>query len=289
MKILINGVEGSRIDVRDRGFQYGDGLFETIAYKNNELQLWDAHMQRLCHGCERLSLGQVDEALWLADIKRLALQENTVIKLSLSRGVTGRGYAFGSSQAPSALSSEPSSTLRAESVTRVTAAYAWPHYTAQQIQDRHQGISAIICKTPISINPLLAGIKHLNRLDNVLARNEWHSSDIGEGFMLDNHQHVIEGTMSNVFCVLRGVLYTPSLQSCGVLGVMRQRVIERARAMGIAVNVLDISKLDFLQMDSVFITNSLIGLCPVQKIIEDDVVTNFTVDTLVYNLQSGLV
>jgi len=268
VKTLINGVVDSCIDVCDRGFQYGDGLFETIAYKNSQLQLWDAHMQRLRHGCDRLSLGVVDEALWLDDIKQLQLKEDAVIKLIISRGVSGRGYTYNTSN----------------NVTRVTAVSLWPNYT----RDNFQGIATTFCKTPISINPVLAGIKHLNRLDNVLARNEWHSADIAEGFMLDHNQHVIEGTMSNVFCVLGEELYTPSLQQCGVAGVMRQRVLEYAKVQGVSVNIIEISKLNFLQMDSIFITNSLIGIWPVKKIIEDGVVTEFSVGSLVIELQRVL-
>ncbi|VAW61113.1 Aminodeoxychorismate lyase [hydrothermal vent metagenome] len=276
MKILVNGVENTCIDVRDRGFQYGDGLFETIAYKNNALQLWDEHMLRFQQGCERLSLPAVDERLWQVDIKKLQLQEDAVIKLSISRGVAGRGYAYNETD------------NLADNVTRVTAAYAWPNYTEAQVRDRLLGVTAIICKTPISVNPLLAGIKHLNRLDNVLARNEWHSSDIAEGFMLDNNQHVIEGTMSNVFCVLGEEIYTPLLQYCGVQGVMRQRVISQAREMGISVNVIEISKLNFLQMDALFVTSSLIGLWPVKKVIDDGVVTDFAMSGLVTDLQAGV-
>lgn len=284
--ILINGIENTCIDVRDRGFQYGDGLFETIAYKNNKLQLWDEHMQRLRDGCERLSLSFVDEARWLEDIGKMQLQGDAIIKLSISRGVSARGYVYNEAD------------NQVDNVTRVTAAYAWPNYTGNHtgdhvgnhigehtVEDRRQGITAIFCKTPISINPLLAGIKHLNRLDNVLARNEWHSSDIAEGFMLDNHQHVIEGTMSNVFGVRDAQLYTPLLTNCGVQGVMRQEIIVRARAMGTVVNISEISKQDFLQMDGIFVTNSVIGLWPVRKIIDDDVVTDFAISSLITDLQ----
>jgi len=245
-KILINGTEQAFIDVRDRGFQYGDGLFETIAYKNNKLQFWDEHLTRLQNGCQRLSLNAVDESVWLADIKKLQLNDDAVVKLMLSRGVSGRGYAY----------------AEENSVTRVTASYAMPDYPQSNVQ----GIKAIICETPISINPVLAGIKHLNRLDNVLARNEWQSSDIAEGFMFDLQGHVIEGTMSNVFCVLGDELYTPALEQCGVQGVMRQQVIELAQKLNIAVNIVDISQQNFLQMDAVFITNSLIGIWPVTEL-----------------------
>jgi len=246
MKTLINGIEQTTIDVRDRGFQYGDGLFETIAYKNNQLQLWDAHLARLQQGCERLMLNVVDETQWLADIKNLQLSDDAVIKLSISRGVSGRGYGYNDDH----------------TVTRVTASYPVPDYP----QSNSQGIKAIFCKTPLSINSALAGIKHLNRLDNVLARNEWHDSDISEGFMFDNQGHIIEGTMSNVFCVLGDELYTPALKQGGVAGVMRQQVIDLAQALNIPVNIVDISKPNFLQMDGLFITNSIIGIWPVKEL-----------------------
>ena len=248
--ILVNGIEETNINVLDRGFQYGDGLFETIAFKNNKLQLWDEHMQRLRYGCERLSLDTVDESLWLEDIDKCQLSEDTVIKLSVSRGVSGRGYAYS----------------QGDSVTRVTASFSMPGYP----EVNWQGINATLCRTPISMNSALAGIKHLNRLDNVLARNEWKTADIAEGFMFDSQGHVIEGTMSNVFCVLGDELYTPALERCGVAGVMREQVINCAKELKIPVSIVDISKQNFLQMDAVFITNSLIGLWPVMKIVENE-------------------
>ncbi len=248
-KILINGMQENLIDVRDRGFQYGDGLFETIAYKNNKLQFWQEHMQRLQQGCERLSLNHIDESVWLADIKKLQITGDAVVKLSLSRGISGRGYAYENDH----------------NVTRVTAVSAFPDYPETNLQ----GVTAIICETPVSINPVLAGIKHLNRLDNVLARNEWKTADIAEGFMFDSAGHIIEGTMSNVFCVLGNELYTPLLELCGVEGVMRQQVIKMANELNITVNIVDISKQNFLQMDALFITNSLIGIWPVKTL--DDI------------------
>ncbi len=244
--ILINGLEQTTIDVKDRGFQYGDGIFETIAWKNNKLQFWDAHLARMQNACERLHLNSVDEALWLSDIKALQLSNDAVVKLMISRGVSGRGYVY----------------TEGDSVTRVTVTYPMPDYP----QGNSQGVKTVLCKTPVSINPVLAGIKHLNRLDNVLARNEWQDSNIAEGFMFDHNEHIIEGTMSNVFCVLGDELYTPALDLCGVAGVMRQQVIEVARTLKLPVNIVDISKQNFLQMDGVFITNSLIGIWPVAEL-----------------------
>ena len=271
-RILVNGAEDTCIDVRDRGFQYGDGVFETIAFQNNQLQLWDEHMQRMQLACQRLSLPMIDEAVWLADLGKLSLQQDAVIKLSISRGISGRGYAYDQSDgAP-------------DSVTRVAAVNPWPNYA----EANQQGVTARFCKTPVSMNPSLAGIKHLNRLDNVLARNEWHDSQITEGFMLDSQQHVIEGTMSNVFCVLGNELYTPLLEQSGVAGVMREQLVNVAKKIDIPVNVIEISKQNFIQMDEIFITNSVIGLWPVKKIIDGDVVTELSRNDLTEKLQKAL-
>jgi len=267
-KVLVNGSEQNNIDVADRGLQYGDGIFETIAYKNGQLQLWAEHMQRMQNSAERLSIALTDESYWLDDIKKLKLSDNAVIKLILTRGVSGRGYAYGSN----------------DTTSRITAVYNWPDYA----ENNTQGITACLCETPVSVNSALAGIKHLNRLDNVLARNEWNDAHIAEGFMLDHNQHVIEGTMSNVFCVLDDELYTPSLQSSGVAGVMRQHVIKLAEKINMPVNVLDISEQNFLHMDSVFITNSLIGIWPVTKILAGDQQFNFTIAERVKKMQENL-
>lgn len=247
--ILINGQAASQIDVRDRGFQYGDGVFETIACKNGQLQFWQAHMQRMHDACERLNLPVIAAQQWLDDIAMLQPRGDAVIKLTLSRGVCGRGYAYSDSE---------------QQPLRVCALYPWPDYP----QQNQQGISAMICKTPVSINTALAGIKHLNRLDNVLARNEWRDPHIAEGLMLDHQQHVIEGTMSNVFCVLDDQLYTPSLEQCGVRGVIRDQIIQLARSQGVTLNEIDISQQNFLQMDEIFVSNSLIGIWPVTSIVD---------------------
>jgi len=267
-KVFVNGIEDNKLSVSDRGFQYGDGLFETITYKNNQLQLWEEHMLRLNNSCDRLSLKKVDESLWLEDIKKLELANDSVIKLSMSRGNSVRGYLYD----------------EASNVTRVTASFDFPSYP----EENKTGISAIICKTPISMNTALAGMKHLNRLDNVLARNEWNDSAISEGFMFDNQGHIIEGTMSNVFCVLGNELYSPLLEQCGVAGVMRQQVIDIAEKLNIPVNIVDISKANFLQMDAAFITNSLIGIWPVKKIIDGENSVEFQSSELIDGIKQKL-
>ncbi len=266
--ILVNGTAADTLDANDRGLQYGDGLFETIAYKNGQPCFWTEHLQRMRQGCERLGLKMPANSLWESDLEALNPPERCVIKLTLTRGVSSRGYACEPDNPP----------------TRICRVLSWPDYPASN----RQGIRARICTTPVSINSTLAGIKHLNRLDNVLARNEWQSNDYAEGFMLDHHQHVIEGTMSNVFCVLDDQLYTPDLQRSGVNGIMRQRILQLAEKNAIEVNQLDIGLQNFLNMDGIFVTNSLIGLWPVTTIVQQDEHYTFSVHELVQQLQHQL-
>jgi 4-amino-4-deoxychorismate lyase len=197
-------------------------------------------------GCERLGLRPVTEQQWLADIAKLDLSGDAVIKLMLTSGSGGRGYRR----------ADPVST------TRLVAAYDFPDYPASN----RDGVQLRMCNTPVSMNSALAGIKHLNRLDSVLARNEWQDDSIAEGLMCDDLGHVVEGTVSNVFGVQNHALYTPVLKRSGIEGIIRQQVIELAKASDLVVQQVAISREQLLQMDEVFLTNSLIGIWPVIQI-----------------------
>ena len=130
------------------------------------------------------------------------------------------------------------------------------------------GIAVKICDTRLSRNPALAGIKHLNRLEQVLARAEWDDPDIAEGLMLDEQGNVVEGTMSNMFCVIDNVLHTPDLSHCGVKGIARARVLEQAGQHGISTCVRALELDDIKQASEVFLTNSLIDVWPVRQVAE---------------------
>ncbi|MFW2373240.1 MAG: aminodeoxychorismate lyase [Gammaproteobacteria bacterium] len=242
-QFILNGKTTDSISLLDRGLHYGDGLFETIAYDSGKLWLWPQHIQRLQTGAERLGLGKIPEQQWLDDIKLLNFEQpRAVIKLIHTRGTGGRGY-YASESTPS----------------RIVAAYPWPAYP----QSNQQGVSIRICQTPVSVNTALAGLKHMNRLDNVLARNEWDEPAIAEGLMLDDRGMIIEGTMSNVFGVKADVLFTPDLRRAGVAGVVRDEIISLAQQQGMEIRCMDISQPQLLQMDELFICNSVIGIWPV--------------------------
>lgn len=248
--MLVNGERESRIAATDRGLHYGDGLFETLAVIEGKPCLWQRHMARLQQGCTRLGISMPDpKRLWAEAKQEIAGAERGVLKIIVTRGQGGRGYRPPSEPVP----------------TRMLHLSPWPDYPDQAWR---QGITARVCHTRLGCNPALAGIKHLNRLEQVLARAEWQDGAIAEGIMLDAEGRVIEGTMSNLFMLREGRLVTPDLSRCGVAGVMRALIIDLARAQALPVSVEDVCLDDLLQADALFFSNSLIGIWPVQSLRE---------------------
>lgn len=246
--ILINGVAADKVDALDRGLHYGDGLFETLAVRAGLPLLWQRHMQRLSASCRRLGLPPPDDSLLDKEAAQVcAGVTQGVLKIIITRGAGGRGYRPPAEPHP----------------TRIVALYPWPDYPPAT-----QGVVLRVCATRLARNPALAGMKHLNRLEQVLARNEWDDSGIAEGIMLDNEGRVISGVMSNLFLVKTGGLLTPDVTQCGVAGVMRGLILDIAARLDITARVSAVSLNDVLEADEVFVCNSLIGLWPVRQLAE---------------------
>ena len=246
--ILINGQTQDTLTVLDRGLQYGDGLFETLAIVDGRPLHWEAHLNRLQQGCSRLAIPPVDEAALLSEAESLCDgQSRAVLKIIVTRGAGGRGYRAPQPARP----------------TRILQRHPWPDYPDSVYRE---GIQVRYCQTTLACNPALAGIKHLNRLEQVLARNEWDDESIHEGLMCNRAGDVIEGTMSNLFMVSGNQLYTPALDACGVAGIMRQTVIDWCGEHGLSVSISRIDRDALHQADEVFLTNSLIGIWPVKCI-----------------------
>ncbi|WP_347987086.1 aminodeoxychorismate lyase [Methylomonas sp. AM2-LC] len=261
---LVNGERSESIDIADRGFQYGDGLFETIEVLNGRPLFLERHLKRLNHGCHRLLIPAPDQELLIAEAEQMsASTQRAVLKLIVTRGSGGRGY-----RQPAQLSP-----------TRVFALYPFPDYPKQFHTD---GVAVRLCKQRLGINQSLAGIKHLNRLEQILARAEWQNEEITEGIMLDHDNFVIEGTMSNVFLGKEGILYTPKLTNCGVAGIVRQMVIEFSTQYEIPLLEQEIECSALWQADEIFITNSILGICPVRMIEQ----THFSIGTQTKKLQA---
>jgi 4-amino-4-deoxychorismate lyase len=245
---VINGEAGDAIAVRDRGLQYGDGVFETVAIVDGEPQHFDRHLRRLRRGCERLGFEPPSAPQIFDDLLRLPLgEERAVLKLIVTRGSGGRGYRPPIQPTP----------------TRILTLWPWPEYPAGCAEE---GVTVRVCDTVLGSNPRLAGLKHLNRLEQVLARSEWDDPEIMEGLMLDGSGNIIEGTMSNVFLLLDGELQTPSLEQAGVAGIMRDIVIEHCASIGSPVVERRISMDELGRAEEIILTNSLIGLWPVREL-----------------------
>ncbi len=246
--MLIDGQPRDSIDARDRGLHYGDGLFETIAVKDARPLLWPEHMARLADGCRRLGLPLPNPDL----LRREAAAEIAesgfgVLKIMLTRGCGGRGYR------PPA---DPD-------ITRILAFHPAPDYPPEFWT---KGVRVRLCNTRLGMNPALAGMKHLNRLEQVLARREWDDDGIVEGLMRDSAGNLLEGTMSNLFLVNSQRLLTPALDQCGVAGVMRKKVLETASEVGIHCRIADVSLQELERADALFLTNALIGIWPVRQV-----------------------
>ena len=243
MKWRLNGHPAGGISPDDRGFSYGDGLFETIAVRAGTCRLFAAHMQRLASGAARLQLPPPDVEAVSRDTEALIGpgQPDGVLKIIYTRGPGPRGYAL-------------------PPVPQVTVAVGFA--VGRQAAAGADGIAARTCRTPLGHNPVLAGMKTLNRLEQVLARAEWSDAGIAEGLMFDTEGYLVCGTMSNVFLVRGGQLLTPLLDRCGVLGIMRGQVMEAAQRLGIPVAEARLNRASLQQADEIFVTNSQIGVWP---------------------------
>lgn len=142
---------------------------------------------------------------------------------------------------------------------------SWPLWPGEYYLD---GVRSRVCDQRLAIQPALAGMKHLNRLEQVLARAEWDDPGIAEGVMLDTEDRLVCGTMSNLYLLSGSDLLTPSLARCGVKGVMRKHVQKAAATLGLQWQESDLRMEDALNADEMYFSNALIGLWPVRELDE---------------------
>lgn len=243
----VDGYPAAGVPVHDRGVADGDGLFETIRVVDQRPLLLSRRLQRLEAGCQRLNIPCQPEQLRAQILEFSAALGDGVAKLILTRGDGQRGYA-------------PPRPSLPRTLLLGSPAPAYPREHAER------GVQLYPCATRLAEQPALAGMKHLNRLEQVLARSEWQDPAFAEGLMRDMSGRVIEGVYSNIFLISKGVLQTPSLERCGIAGVMRAEILERAQRAGIAVEVCDVSFEALLAADEVFVCNSLYGIWPVRQL-----------------------
>lgn len=238
VKVLREGRVRLWLDPADRGLAYGDGLFETLLVHRGAPVMWGEHWQRLRVGAARLGIGLPDEAWVRAEADGLiAGRARAVLKLVLTRGVGERGYAAPATDNP----------------TVVLALHDAPA--------RRDGLVLRWCRIRLGLQPALAGIKHLNRLEQVLARAEWDDPSIDDGILCDSEDRVVCTTSMNLVARLDGRWLTPSVANCGVAGTIRGWLLAQG-----AMAEADISQAQLSHADALYACNAVRGILPVRRL-----------------------
>lgn len=242
-RIRVNGEACALLPAQDRGLLYGDGLFETVLFLQGRAPLWPRHAERLLQGLARLRIAPPDVDALLAEAGMLCGDlDRAVVRISLTRGSGERGYAPPAQPLPTRI---------------LMAAAATPLPRDWYVQ----GIRVRCCSLRLASQPLLAGMKHLNRLEQVLARAEWTDAAIGEGLLGDMEGHVVSATAANLFACVDGQLLTPALDRCGVAGVARAEVLARRD-----VRVCNLTWEELMRAEEIFLTSSVRGIVPVHAV-----------------------
>ncbi len=247
-----DGERAESLTIDDRALQYGDGLFETIAVRHGEARLVDLHLERLARGCRRLRIDMPDVAVLQENLADAITQSHElaaycVAKIIVSSGTSQRGYG----------------RSRATTPTVLIGVFPARPVAAQAYRD---GVDTICCETRLASGSPTAGLKTLNRIEQVLGRSECLAASTFEGLMLDADDRLICGTMSNVFMVADRKIVTPALRRCGVEGVMRRYAIDCLEEIGMVVEERDVTFDDCMASDEVFLTNSQFGVLPVSDV-----------------------
>lgn len=248
--MIVNGQQQSQIPLTDRSIQYGDGCFTTIAYQNACLELFDSHIQRLKDACERLSIPFSDwDILSKSVVDSLSNNGPCVVKIIITRGSGGRGY----------------SPLGAEHPNFIISHHNIPqHYKAWQTD----GISVSVSSIKLARQPLLAGIKHLNRLEQVLIKQAMAATKYDDVIVCDTENKIIESSVGNLFWFSNNKWFTANLSEAGVAGVMRNFLIGKMEDAGHEIIVISEPVKALFEAQAVFVCNSLMGVVPVKHLID---------------------
>lgn len=249
LQSLVNGQQAEHISIRDRGFQYGDGCFETVRILFKKPILWSEHLKRLKYACKTLQLSVNFDLLKseVAQLIRVNKATNVILKIIITRGEGGRGYA-------PAVQSDCTRILQ-------LIDYVAPSTSS--------GARVVVCRHRLSSNSFLGGIKHLNRLDQVLASAQI-PADCDEGLCMDEAGYVIEGCRSNLLFAIDNKLVSPDLSKSGVEGVMLDHLIDEFGVKGIAVIRRTISMSELKRADEILLCNSVFGVWPIAEILNED-------------------
>ncbi|MFT4654118.1 MAG: 4-amino-4-deoxychorismate lyase [Kangiellaceae bacterium] len=241
--------------IKDRALNYGDGCFTTMYGESDAIFLFNEHFQRLARDCQKLSIN-----VCLDTVKQWLLiglgsmitkcHRAYAVKIIISRGVGGRGYELpedaNTSVIMSIFPSQPVDSKIAQSDNY--------HFSVKQ------------ANMSLSTQPLLAGIKHLNRLEQVLAKRELQQYECDDLILCDQAGILIEATAANIFYKKDGVWFTPELLNCGVSGVMREAILTFFKNEGLAYKVVPALFCELINADSIFLCNAIKFLTPVSTL-----------------------
>ncbi|MDH5656744.1 MAG: aminodeoxychorismate lyase [Spirochaetia bacterium] len=247
VKYLVNGIPNAEIFPFDRGLHYGEGIFESMYAAGKSIPFLDEHLNRLMKGCRALNFPEPERTILQKEIKSLLSEENSVIKILLTGGDSGRGY----------LSPEK------PDIRRILFRYKAPK-NRKIYQDN--GVKLAFLKRTLSCPENLNNIKHTSRLEHVLARNEIRDAEIYDGILSDKNGFIVETTSSNLFWITQGTLFTPDLKTCGLKGILRNFILKTANEEKIFLQEGAFRQKDLLGADEIFITNAVMGILPVSAV-----------------------
>lgn len=232
------------VSLNDRSFNYGDGTFTTMQVQQGRIQLWPLHLQRLQHAAGVLGFTGIN---W-QDVQQQAFTAASaytdtpqVLKLLLSRGEGGRGYA----------------TAGVSDARLYISSSAMPDYAAARLS----GVRMQLAQLKLAVQPALAGLKHNNRLEQVLLKQELAGTDADDLLVLDQQGYITEASAANVFFYRDNNWYTPELSRAGVAGVMRQHLLQQTQVTEVNWQLSELN-----HIDAMFICNALMGIVPVRML-----------------------
>lgn len=242
---LVNGQISTFVPASDRGLHFGDGVFETLAVVQGQPRWWQDHMDRLAEGCHRLGLAMPAQAVLLREVQTAcAGRVRCIARIVITRG-------------PGTLAHCPED---GDWETRIVSAHSWP-LGLEEASER--GVKARICDVRLSVQSGLGGIRHLNRLEQVLAAVECRRKGVEEGLLLDGNDHLISAITANIFLVSGGNLLTPRMDRSGTRGVLRKRVLQafkrRCELRRITLDMLP-------EASEAFLCSAIRGIVPVRAI-----------------------
>lgn len=263
----VNGVESETLPINDRSTQYGDGFFTTMKVESGEIRLWPFHLERLVISAQRLGIASPNwediENQVHAIAKMISLGG---IKILISRGAGGRGY----------------SPEGCDNTQVVISDFQYPaHYKQWQEKGIELGVSTV--RLGLS-SPLLAGMKHLNRLEQVLIKNDISKTAYLDAIVLDLNNHVIETSIGNLFWIKGDRIFTPKLSFSGVEGVMKKHIQQLAKEFQLELEEVSVALSELEKADEVFITNALFEIVPINAIVHQ----SFAQHKLTYRFQEKL-